>query len=415
MQQPYSTLVEQLGLVAPPAPDFIESCQGVLLYLLSSLFPGIIKTSLHAYQFVGTVAFVLVISARWIAALHRKNKNKLQKSRMTSVVYYACSAVSKLLTVLFVAMILVLVPYIAHTNNVNRLQAHDVAINVIRTGVGQGTIILEPAYDLYLPLAIAKAASAAAAASSLQQHQQPDATNTDAINNTARAGLILFPGALLDHRAYGVVAAALAATGVVVVVPNAEPMRLPSRAFGAHAEFVTETVKHVRQTHHVSAMEWAVGGHSLGGHAAAKMMDELMLMRNDDDNDEIAFNKLVLWGLYSLPGLNLHESLAKILLVTATHDGFRFVNEEKESSFLAKLPTRAKSIQDMVQGSYFWYDVQGGNHAGFASYGPQMYYKKDGERTISREEQHRQVVEVVSEFLLGSSTESSSSSYQPSL
>jgi hypothetical protein len=52
--------------------------------------------------------------------------------------------------------------------------------------------------------------------------------------------------------------------------------------------------------HKVAIQEWSVGGHSLGGHAAAAaLFDKISL------SDDYKISKLFMWGVYSLPGLNL--------------------------------------------------------------------------------------------------------------
>ena len=43
--------------------------------------------------------------------------------------------------------------------------------------------------------------------------------------------------------------------------------------------------------------------------------------------------------------------------------------------------------------------VKGGNHAGFANYGPQKFPRPDNPRTISHEEQQAQVTRCTAQFL----------------
>jgi hypothetical protein len=238
--------------------------------------------------------------------------------------------------------------------------------------VENGSVVIEPWYDLYLP------------------SEFSSDENDQSCRRGVRSGLVLFPGALLEHRAYGVIAGKLAAEGMVVLVPNCEPARLPTSILGANADWVVETLAEIKDKHHLTVQEWSVGGHSLGGHAAAAMIDKI--------SDDI-ISKLVMWGVHMLPGLNLRNSTAQTLLVTASEDGFRFPDEGSADHLFQKLPARVNSLDDSTASTTFWYEIKGGNHAGFANYGPQNYSKVDGNRTISLDEQHKQIVQVVSRFL----------------
>ena len=44
--------------------------------------------------------------------------------------------------------------------------------------------------------------------------------------------------------------------------------------------------------------------------------------------------------------------------------------------------------------------IEGGNHAGFAHYGPQMFPRPDGDRTITLEDQQKITVNLAADFLL---------------
>jgi hypothetical protein len=74
------------------------------------------------------------------------------------------------------------------------------------------------------------------------------------------AGLVLFPGALLEHRAYGVIATQLAAQGIVVVlVPSCEPCRLPTALLGANAESTVPTIRQRLTIRSVTTIRQRVG------------------------------------------------------------------------------------------------------------------------------------------------------------
>jgi pimeloyl-ACP methyl ester carboxylesterase len=355
------TIEEQIAV--PPIPSLFRISSDYLMFYLSFIFTGILETPANIYA-----ALVLFISSLfygygWIR----------RRPTRRGFVYYSSWIIWMLLALVGILM-LAMCPYIARQQITHRLEAHPEAREAIRRGVENGSVVIEPWYDLYLP-------------------SDFSSDENDQSCRGVGSGLVLFPGALLEHRAYGVIAGKLAAEGMVVLVPNCEPARLPASVLGANADWVAETLAEIKDKHHVSVQEWSVGGHSLGGHAAAAMIDKI----SDD-----VISKLVLWGIYSLPGLNLSNSTAQTLLVTASEDGFRFPDEmSAEKNLFQKLPARVNSLDDSAASTTFWYDIKGGNHAGFASYGPQHYYKVDGNRTISLEEQHQQIVQVVSRFILG--------------
>lgn len=76
--------------------------------------------------------------------------------------------------------------------------------------------------------------------------------------------------------------------------------------------------------------------------------------------------------------LNRHNTL----VIQASNDSFRaFYND-----------------QDLA--SYSVVNIKGGNHAGVAHYGPQLFPVKDGERRISLEKQQEATATAMAEFIL---------------
>jgi hypothetical protein len=140
--------------------------------------------------------------------------------------------------------------------------------------------------------------------------------------------------------------------------------------------------------------------HFLDAHPEAKEA-----IRRGVENGSVVIepsSKLVLWCVYSSPDWNLRNSTAQTQLVTASENGLRFPDEESaEKNLFQKLPVRVNSLDESTASTTFWYDIKGGNHAGFANYGSQTFLIVDGNRTISLEDQHQQMVQVVSRFILG--------------
>jgi dienelactone hydrolase len=358
------TIEEQLALLdVHPNPDIFRLFHDILVYLLSNIFRGILDTHTNIYVAVVLYISSLVYCYGWMR----------RRPTRRAFIYYSLWIVWVLLALMGLLMLAVGPFFLVRKLNQHRLQAHPEAKEAIRRGVENGSVVIEPWYDLYLP-------------------SEFSSGENDQSCRGVGSGLVLFPGALIEHRAYGVIAGKLAAEGMVVLVPNLEPARLPDSALGANADWVLETLAGIKDKHHLTVQEWSVGGHSLGGLAAAAMIDKI----SDD-----VISKLVMFGVHSLSSLNLTNSTVQTLLVTATEDGFYPDEGIAENKLFQQLPVLVDSLDESTASTTFWYEIKGGNHAGFANYGPQFFFKVDGNRTISLEEQHQQIVQVVSRFILG--------------
>ena len=90
--------------------------------------------------------------------------------------------------------------------------------------------------------------------------------------------------------------------------------------------------------------------------------------------------------------VNLHDANVDALVIVGSEDIFyRQLSEEDRNAFFDKLPkTRTTFLE-----------IEGGNHSGFAHYGPQTFPLKDGERSITLDEQQDAVVAATTTFLVG--------------
>lgn len=174
--------------------------------------------------------------------------------------------------------------------------------------------------------------------------------------HSQNVGLILYPGARVDPRAYAPAARALAAEGALVVIASM-PLNLaffaPDRAAEVMAAFP-------------EIGSWAVGGHSLGGAMAARFAFQ----------NPQAVQGLVLWAAYPASTDDLSGYDLAVSSVYGTLD--ELATEEKIAASRALLPPDTA-----------WVALQGGNHAQFGWYGAQS---GDGVATLSREEQQAQIV-----------------------
>jgi hypothetical protein len=185
-------------------------------------------------------------------------------------------------------------------------------------------------------------------------------TPVDMVTTT---GLIIYPGARVDARAYAPQASAIAEAGFTVVVV---PMPLNLAFFGLNR--ASDVIQAFPAIEH-----WAVGGHSLGGAMAAEFASA----------NQTQVDGLVLWASYTAASNDLSESDLAVISIYASNDGIAALQDIQDSR--ARLPTNSTFVE-----------IQGGNHAGFGWYGPQ---NGDGEREISKDDQQDQIVRATTAFL----------------
>lgn len=180
---------------------------------------------------------------------------------------------------------------------------------------------------------------------------------------TAKAGLIFYPGGLVEYSAYVPLMQALAAKGVLCVLVEM-PGNLAVLDMNAAAG-IAEQYPHITS--------WYVGGHSLGGSMAASYA-----AKHTDSLDGV-----LLFAAYSTA--NLSNSGLKVLSVYGSEDGV--LNMEKYEEYLPNLPA---DLTELV--------IAGGCHAGFGMYGPQA---GDGTPTITPEQQIDRTAQAAAELIFG--------------
>ena len=207
-------------------------------------------------------------------------------------------------------------------------------------------------------------------------------------------GILFFPGALIDHTSYVEVALQLADAGVLVVIPSMEPLRLASPWLGADTSRVSGILSHVQKRIH-GKIQWALGGHSLGGYAALHIASQLKKHKvkktqHMDDKYHIS-NKVVVWAAGNLLDSFLDTSNLihlHCLFIQASEDNFcTFPTQQKVKEFKQKFPSH--TVHKCIKG---------GNHSGFASY--PMDIQIDGQQKISRKRQQQFASRETSQFLL---------------
>jgi pimeloyl-ACP methyl ester carboxylesterase len=175
-------------------------------------------------------------------------------------------------------------------------------------------------------------------------------------------GLIFYPGAKVDARAYAPMAHALAERGFLVEIPA---MTLNLAIFSINAADPVIAA-------HPEIQHWAIGGHSLGGSMAARYAQK--------HSDKIEGVLL----LASYPDVDLSELPLKAAVIYGSLDGLATVDKVEAARDLL-LPNETQ-----------WVKIEGGNHAQMGWYGVQA---GDNEASISREDQQKQIIDASASLL----------------
>lgn len=179
-----------------------------------------------------------------------------------------------------------------------------------------------------------------------------------------RAGIVFYPGALVDYKAYAPLMKALADQGILAVDLNM-PLDLAILKKGA--------AKEVLEYYEVfyPDLDWYVAGHSMGGFVGAGY--------GADHAEDFA--GVILMGSYSVD--DLKGTSLKVLSILGSEDEVLSKDSYEENK---------KNLPE----DYTEYVIQGGCHAGFGDYGAQ---KKDGSPSISSAEQIEITAQVIGQWI----------------
>lgn len=178
------------------------------------------------------------------------------------------------------------------------------------------------------------------------------------------AGMVVYPGARVDPRAYVPLALSLAEGGLeVVIVPMPDGYALGG--FDRAADIIAARP---------DVTSWFVGGHSMGGAMAAHF---------HQTHPAVPLAGLILWGAYTDPDDDLSEHDLPVLSIYGLNDGL--VTPEEVEAGRGLLPDQTSFVP-----------IRGGNHAQFGQYGPQ-----EGDRTpdISAASQQHQISAATLHFV----------------
>jgi len=178
----------------------------------------------------------------------------------------------------------------------------------------------------------------------------------------ASTGFLFYPGGRVDYRAYAPVLRRIAEQGYFVALVE---VRLNLAYFDVNAgDKVLENYPGIEH--------WAVGGHSLGGVAAAAYATQ-----HPDQVQAVVF-----WASYPADD-SLSEANIPILSIYGSQDGL--ATEEDIKSAEPLLPAHTKYVA-----------IEGGNHSQFGSYG---FQNGDGAASISPEEQWDRIANATAMLL----------------
>lgn len=176
--------------------------------------------------------------------------------------------------------------------------------------------------------------------------------------------ILFYQGALVENASYSIWAKKVSESGYPVYLIK-EPLNL--------AVLAPNKAQKIISTNHIK--NYVIGGHSLGGVMASRFAAE---QKNDSGLKGVFF-------LASYPDEkgSLNSFSGEILSVTGSNDGV--LNWESYQEAKDYLPSQTQ-----------YKTIEGGNHAGFGSYGKQ---KKDKEATISNATQQTQLADILVNWL----------------
>ncbi|MDI3212632.1 alpha/beta hydrolase [Arthrobacter sp. AL12] len=181
-----------------------------------------------------------------------------------------------------------------------------------------------------------------------------DATTiTLAPEGRASAGLVFYPGARVEARAYQDILRPLANAGYLVVI-----LKVPLGISLLHPGQARATIDR-----HPEITTWAVGGHSLGGVSASAFAQS---------TPEVS--GLLLFAAYPADSMAESGGLA-VLSISGSNDGLT-------------TPDKIAASKPLLPPTAIFATVEGGVHAFFGDYGAQP---GDGEPSVSREQAQQQI------------------------
>jgi hypothetical protein len=226
-----------------------------------------------------------------------------------------------------------------------------------------GIVIWEVQWATYARPPLPEALAAAQSDNLVMVTDTPWLTFTPT-EETHETGVIFYPGGRIDPRGYSTLMLAIAERGYLVVVPT-----MPINMAIFNSDIADEIIAaHPEITH------WVIGGHSVGGTAAA--------LYTSAHPDQIS--GLAIWSSY--PADNSDLSGLKIPVILMYGGNETRVTDESVGARKQLLPPDTRYIK-----------IEGGDHHQFGSY--QLTPKDEDLATASREEQQIQIISAMFDLL----------------
>jgi hypothetical protein len=207
------------------------------------------------------------------------------------------------------------------------------------------------------------------------------------IGATVETALVFYPGVLVDFMAYSILLGKISDAGILAILVNTEPSRVACSSEGYNTKHLNKIFFEIQTLLGIQVGHWALGGHSLGALTAAKLANQL---------GPDVVHKCVLWGSGLRYFYSHVQDQANIQVLTVDASNDRIVLDPSPPGTLEELRQAAKTVpsQHVL--------IEGGNHAGFGHYGPQIFPRKDGDRVgITLDEQHEKILSATIDFLKG--------------
>jgi alpha-beta hydrolase superfamily lysophospholipase len=180
-------------------------------------------------------------------------------------------------------------------------------------------------------------------------------------------GFIIYPGGLVDTRAYAPLARDIAAKGYRTVIV-CMPFNLALLGY-ARADTI---IKEYPET-----KKWALGGHSLGGVMACRYAKKF--------SEKI--DGVILWASYPSDTFRIDDATINVVSIYGTEDGLATLDKIETSKI--HLPKNTQFVR-----------IDGGNHTQFGWYGDgEELQKGDRPAAITRERQQAIIVKATVDFL----------------
>lgn len=186
-----------------------------------------------------------------------------------------------------------------------------------------------------------------------------------------KAVIVFYPGGKVEYSAYNGLMYMLAARGYICLLPKMPENLafLDIRAVESMSRNRQEDIERVRN------LEWYLAGHSLGGVAACRYLNE------SSGSDIFNFDGIILCASYTTSDFS--DTDLRFLSIYGDRD--KVLNMDSYDRSRNFWPTDAKEVV-----------IDGGIHSYFGSYGIQ---NGDGEPELTNEEQLQETVDVIDSWI----------------